>query len=329
MNNRLAHLIIDYQESVMTAIVLMRRSGIYMPSSSFAWIEADIPYCGELDGEVKYYKHGAGCLVRLNSGDVDFDFGEQGEIGGFNTWWLTQFAKDRLEEYGFSSATEVAECIKNELNSGKLVYSGDGLYYVADVPRTYAVDKDCRLPGDMLPDRNQDRVFVLQSHYFQTAELMFENYEKISRKLRKNNHLSQRERVDHRIYLFTWLGFLAVTSEGFRKLNMRLLLEGDRPEEFKELTVISDNIGRLMKIHADSLREFRNNIFHLRESPETIRRFFANNAERLSWARDLHATLVRFFSQYRILCEVHYIMNGRKGESDLRRQRTRRKRSPF
>ncbi len=214
---------------------------------------------------------------------------------------------------------------QKELNAGELALSNDGLYYVANVPRIYAVEKDDRLPGDMLPDRSQDRVLVLQSHYFQTAELMLENYEKINGKLNKNNHLSQRERVDHRIYIVTWLGFLGVTCEGFRKLNMRHLLADARPEKFKELIPISDNIGRLMKINAESLREIRNNIFHLRESPEAVRRFFDNNAERLSWARELHSALVKFFSKYWVLCEVHYLLHGRLSESDLTRHRARRK----
>lgn len=329
MNNQLNNLIGDYQESVMAAIALMRRSGINMPYSSFDWIKNDTPFCGELDCGVKYYKHGAGCLVSLHSGEVDFDFGEQGEIGGFNAWWLFRFAKGHHAEYGFSDIAQLAECMEKELNKGELTFSNDGLYYVANTPKTYAIEKDCRLPGDLLPDHNQDRILVLQSHYFQAAELMFENYGELNSKLNKNNHLSRRDIVHHRIYLFTWLGFLGVTCEGFRNLNMRLLLGGERPSNFKELIPLSDDIGRLMKIHADSLRGFRNNVFHLRENPEVVRNFFANNDERLPWAHELHASLERFFSEYRILCEVHYIINGRKSESDLRRKRTYRKKISF
>ncbi|MBA0195569.1 hypothetical protein H4F51_19700 [Pectobacterium brasiliense] len=322
MNNNLVRLITDYQRKVIEAVTLMQRSGIRMPVSSHDWIFSDVPYSGELYGEIKYFKHGEGCLVMLNSGEVDFDFGQQGEIGGFNSWWLTRFAGLRLSEYGFNSEIEIFECLKSAFDAGELVNSIEGgLYYIAGVQYTFAVDIDGRVSGDILPSRTQDRVLVLQSHYFQTAELMLENYEKLDKKFYKNNRLNRREGVDRRIYLVTWLGFLGVTCEGFRNLNMHLLLINDRPSEFNELIQMSGNIGRMMKIHADSLREFRNNVFHLRESPEVIYRFFGNNEERLSWARELHVSLARFFSKYRLLCEIHYIKNGRMGESDLRRNK--------
>ncbi len=200
------------------------------------------------------------------------------------------------------------------------------LYYIANVPYSYAIDIDSSHPEEMLPGRNQDRIYVLQIHYFETAVLMLKNYDKLSRKLHKNGHLSRREEVDIRIYLFTWLGFLGVVCEAFRNLNMRNLLNNERPGDFKELLPISDNIGKLMKIHANSLRVFRNNVFHLRENTEFVHHFFDKKLERLSWAHELQKALAEFFSQYRVLCEVYYVMNGRKGESDLiRKKRTLRK----
>ena len=51
------------------------------------------------------------------------------------------------------------------------------------------------------------------------------------------------------------------------------------------------------------------------------------NFERLPWARELHMALSDFFTQYRIYCEVHYVINGRKGESNLiNKKGARRKR---
>ncbi|MDS7815185.1 hypothetical protein PTQ36_30690 [Klebsiella michiganensis] len=88
MNEKLARLIFDFQEKILVALKIMHRSGIPMPLSCNHWIELDIPISGELDDGVKYHKHGAGCLVRLSSGDIDFDFGAQGEVGGFNLWRL-------------------------------------------------------------------------------------------------------------------------------------------------------------------------------------------------------------------------------------------------
>ncbi|ROP63081.1 hypothetical protein EDF81_1602 [Enterobacter sp. BIGb0383] len=313
--NELTFLINDYQKSVYAAVITMYRSGILMPSSRYDWINADIPFYGELEDGSKYYKHGAGCLVVFEIGDIDFDFGEQGEFGGFNSWWLTRFAGDNLPNYGFSDIHEVAECLKEAYEAGQLNHLGNDLYYVSTTPLKYASDVYFRHEGDILPGRNHDHVFVLQSHYFQAAELMLKNHQKLNDKWQRNDRLNQREMIDNGIYLSTWLGFLAVTCEGFRKLNMRILLQIERPEEFKELVSISDKVGRLMKQHADALRKFRNDVFHLRESQEVIRGFFDRDSIRLDWAHELHVALRDFFSAYRIKCEVYYIMHDRKGES--------------
>jgi hypothetical protein len=86
MNEKLLSLIADYQATVRRAVILMSRSGIEIPSSSFAWIQTDIPFRGTLDDGVPYFKHGAGCEVIFETGPVDFDFGENGEIDGFDLW---------------------------------------------------------------------------------------------------------------------------------------------------------------------------------------------------------------------------------------------------
>ncbi|WP_370553165.1 hypothetical protein [Edwardsiella tarda] len=314
MNENLYRLIFDFQGSVRIALKLMHRSGIQMPSSSYEWIEFDIPSIGDLDDGIKYYKHGAGCRVELNSGSVDFDFGIQGEVCCFNPWCLTLYAGKNLKDYGFSNYDDVAEHLNKALDDGELICLDHELYYFANLPRTYAVDIDCRANGDMLPSRNYDRVLTLQTHYFETADLMFRNYNKLNQKMKKRGCLSYGEQFDMSIYLSTWLGFLGVVCEGFRSLKMRLLVENERPENFKELLPISDSIGKLMKEHSDSLRIFRNNIFHLREHADFIRSFFNKEVDRLSWAFELHMALSDFFSQYRVFCEVHYIINGRRGE---------------
>ncbi len=295
MNEKLVRLIADFQENVHIALKLMQRSGIQMPFSRNDWIESNIPNTGELDGGVKYYKHGAGCLIKLSTGDIDFDFGVQGEVGGFNFWWLIRFAGKKLTAYGFRNEDEVAEYLDDALDKGELICPDHDLYYISNVPYTYAVDVDSSYPDEMLPSRNRDRINILQIHYFQTAELMFENYDKLRRKLHKNGHLSQCEKVYMRTYLFTWLGFLGVVCEGFRNLNIRILLNNNRPSEFKELVPISDSIGKLMKEHADSLREFRNKVFHLRENTDFVHNFFDKKIERLPWARELHMALANFF----------------------------------
>ena len=105
---------------------------------------------------------------------------------------------------------------------------------------------------------------------------------------------------------------------------MRELLTNERPYDFRELLQESDALGKLINAHFHPLREVRNNVFHLRDNPEKIRKFLSKEAGRLSWALEVHDALKRFFSNYRIQCEVDYAMNGRKGEVDIGRGRSRR-----
>ncbi|WP_087725029.1 DUF6896 domain-containing protein [Pandoraea sp. PE-S2T-3] len=319
MKNELTNLIRDYQLRVHKALVCMHRSGIRMPGSILQWIDNDIQPKGMLDGDIKYLKHGAGCTVYLPDGEIDFDFGRLGEINGFDLWRLSRFAGEELSAYGFESVEALEVCFDTAVSEGHLVYAGH-IYYVANRPRVLAVDIDSRLPGDNLPPRNLDIVLVLHSHYFQAAEVMLENYDNLQRKWDKQNSLSHRKFVDLRIYMSSWLGFLAVTCEGFEELGMHLLLQNGRPAEFKELLPKSDALGKMIKQHRHPLRELRNKTFHLREDPEAIRRFFAPDAERLPWARKLHDAFDEFFSDYRLQCEVHYAQNGRLGEIRITRE---------
>lgn len=324
MNNELGNLIRDYQLRVHEALVCMHRSGIRMPSSNLRWLYSDIPIKGVLDGGIEYFKHGAGCTVYLPDGAVDFDFGELGEINGFDLWRLSLFAGEKLSEYGFESQGTLEMSFGIAVSRGHLVCS-DGIFYVAGVPRVLAVDIDSRLPGDSLPPRNLDIVHVLHSHYFQAAEVMLENHDSLHRKWEKENSLSHRKFVDLRIYMSSWLGFLAVTCEGFEELGMHLLLRNSRPVEFVDLLPKSDALGKMIKQHRNPLRELRNKTFHLRENPEAIRRFFSPDAQRLLWARELHDAFEDFFANYRAHCEAHYARNGRLGELRIKREPPQRR----
>ena len=132
MDQRLVVLIEDYLASVSSAVKLLEQSGIERPSSNTEWACNEVPQTGVLLGGVKYFKHGFGCAVRLKGGSVDFDFGEQGEINGFDVWRLTSFADERLGEYGFESEKELERCFKAGVAAGSLVYSGYILHYFSE-----------------------------------------------------------------------------------------------------------------------------------------------------------------------------------------------------
>lgn len=152
---------------------------------------------------------------------------------------------------------------------------------------------------------------TLYAHYFLASELMLKNYQKLRK---KHDRLSQNDLVQLSIYFCSWLGFLAVTAEGFKKLTIRKLIKDARPTEFAELIYEADELGKYLKKHDDALRKFRNNIFHLRDSAEEIERFFREKPDRLEWAEELQARFDNLFSNYRILCQVRYALEGRKAE---------------
>ena len=321
MNNRLAKLIFDYQTSVRTALNLMQQSGIPLPLTSVDWIKTDIPPHGELEGGISYFKHGYGCAVSLPTGKIDFDFGDKGEIDGFDLWRLLNFAGFRLAEYGFDTKDALEGSFKAAAESGSLVYSGYTLYYVTDSVRSLSVESLKSPPNDILPHQGRDCVLLLHATCYLSANSMREQYVKLDHKLKQNGSLSQNDQVKFRTYLLSWLGYLRATWEGFEKLRMRLLLQNKRPENFRELISKFDVICRTQKLHKDEFRELRNSVFHLRDDNKAINHFFANDAERLVWAGGLHAAVGDFLSDYRILCEVHYVTHSRRGEGQLQHKR--------
>jgi hypothetical protein len=70
----------------------------------------------ELNGGIRYYKHGFGCAVHLPDGGVDFDFGDKGEIDGFAASRLIGFSEGCLDQYRFSSEEELKKCSTQRLN---------------------------------------------------------------------------------------------------------------------------------------------------------------------------------------------------------------------
>lgn len=155
--------------------------------------------------------------MQLDRGSVDFDFGDSGEIGGFDLWRLTKFARGRFPHFGFDSSEQIEQLFDAAVADGTLESSRGGLHYMAGVPRIHAIDIDSTQPGDALPSKNRDIVITLYAHYFQAADLMRESLDRLDAKLEKSGKLSRDDEVQNRIYFLTWLGFLWATCEGLIK----------------------------------------------------------------------------------------------------------------
>lgn len=327
MDERLAQLISDYLGAVGTAVLLMSESGIEIPSNINDHLNQDVPAQGELNGGISYLKHGYGYCVYLPEGEVDFDFGPQGEIDGFDEWRLWNFCQHRPNTYAFDTQQALLDCVEHALKEGMLAASSHSLCYVVDSVKSLGEEAVRILTaGCALPHRTRDSVLMLSSLCFDSANLMFEHYEAINRLWTKEQQLSSANSLKFRVYLLSWLGYLHETAKGFGVLRMRDLLQNKRPESFQELIAKSDDIGKLMKKHFNHLRALRNDIFHLRTDDEAIRQFFSDDGKRMEWARGLHAAFASFFSDYRVLAEVHYVRSGRLGESQIRQESTKRRR---
>ena len=105
-------------------------SGIPLPVSNIEWACNGIEQRGELSGGIKYFKHGYGCAVHLKSGAVDFDFGENGQVNGFNSSRLWSYANNINERHGFNSESEIAQQMKFAERENDIEYSGYILYYM-------------------------------------------------------------------------------------------------------------------------------------------------------------------------------------------------------
>ncbi len=112
MDSGLSRLIADYQAKVAVAVAMLESAGIPRPSTNREWVKTILPHEGSLGNGFSYCKHGFGCRVHGPERQVDFDFGDEGQIDGFDAGWLFGFAGERLSEYGFRSLDEVEAAVR-------------------------------------------------------------------------------------------------------------------------------------------------------------------------------------------------------------------------
>ncbi|MDD1002881.1 DUF6896 domain-containing protein [Pseudomonas sp. TNT2022 ID642] len=63
------------------------------------WRSKQIERCGEITDEIQYELHGVGCAIHFPSESVDFDYGSNSRIDGFDVWRLYIYALDRPLTY--------------------------------------------------------------------------------------------------------------------------------------------------------------------------------------------------------------------------------------
>jgi hypothetical protein len=138
MDCRLFKLICRYQSAVKECVEALVEIGASRPNSIFEWTTSDFARRGKLKDGRDYMVHGFGCAVRSKGRSVDFDFGEHGEIDGFDEWRLGKFLGSNPRKFGFNSIDEMRSCFQAAKEAGEFIYSGYTLYYLnaqnADAP---------------------------------------------------------------------------------------------------------------------------------------------------------------------------------------------------
>lgn len=101
------------------------------------WRSGKIERCGEVIDGVEYELHGIGCAIHFPTESVDFDYGSNNRIDGFDEWRLYMYATDRPEEYKkYTDINFVESELKSYIDSGRIkkISPSDDLYELIDLP---------------------------------------------------------------------------------------------------------------------------------------------------------------------------------------------------
>jgi hypothetical protein len=129
MHPELQSLISDFVATVARRFAqLQREAGVAAPESSTAWATNGLKK-GILSDGAAYSKHGVGCLIEASAGGVDFDFGDRGEIDGFDAWRLVQFAEISRGRHAITDKKKLEALLDSALAAGEIEKRGS-LYYV-------------------------------------------------------------------------------------------------------------------------------------------------------------------------------------------------------
>jgi len=129
MDRQLFTLIRNYIDAVAHAAALLEASGISLPTSNDNWAATPVSPQGELGDGVRYQKHGYGCDVTGHGWSVDFDFGEDGQIDGFDEWRLRIFLTENPRSIGTMTVEHLRNSFHAAVAAGEVIYSGH-LYYL-------------------------------------------------------------------------------------------------------------------------------------------------------------------------------------------------------
>jgi len=132
MNPDLLKIIHDFQEKVEEANELLKK---YLGTDEPHNWGPPIEQVGVLGGKHKYFFHGIGCTVHLSTKDiVDFDYGANGRVDGFDEWRLCGFFETRQKIYPNVTGCDIKRWFKEAIESREIEKSESreygNLYYL-------------------------------------------------------------------------------------------------------------------------------------------------------------------------------------------------------
>ena len=122
----------DYLSAVEVAVSLFKQE-IGETAPLKAWHDGQLPQTGKLSDEIEYQFHGIGCLLIFSDYEVDFDFGPEGRIDGFDLWRLNGYLGSCKDKYSGYSEEQLKNDFAAAVSSGeiyKLHKSSSNLYYL-------------------------------------------------------------------------------------------------------------------------------------------------------------------------------------------------------
>jgi hypothetical protein len=114
-------------DSLVSEVHSERAADILGPRSteaSFEWRSAGLPRTGQLDGTpaIEYAFHGDGLRLTIGGDRVDFDFGFDGRTGGFDDWWLAEYAAEHPAEFPeFQDRARLSAAVAAGRSAGEII----------------------------------------------------------------------------------------------------------------------------------------------------------------------------------------------------------------
>jgi hypothetical protein len=129
----------------------------------------------------------------------------------------------------------------------------------------------------MATPKEGNPLWLLRSFYFMPCDLMYRKMARLKPQFMNEQTRTEAVADDFLVYLTYWLAGLFVVAEGW-----------------KELGANYPDIDNSLAEHWDSLKRFRNAVFHFQPNDRKHMQFF--EVERFNWAKDLHEAWRAFFA---------------------------------